>query len=134
MSQGASAYLGIPIEAMMKGSTASVRRGERRSRNGSSTPSTQAMEKPSADTRAVAERDRLGDVVGDEDDGLAPELPQLEQVGLQLGAGLRVDRGERLVHQDHRRIVGEGSDQRGALAHPAGKLVRIIALEAGKPD
>src|SRR5437773_2597328 len=40
---------------------------------------------------AVAERDRFDDVVSDEDDGLAPKLPQVEQVGLELGAGLRVN-------------------------------------------
>ena len=54
ISHGASAYFGMPIEAMMEGSTASVARGERRSRNGSSTPATPAMAKPSADTRSVA--------------------------------------------------------------------------------
>ena len=46
ISQGASAYFGMPIEAMMKGSTASVARCERRSRNGSSTPATAAIAKP----------------------------------------------------------------------------------------
>ena len=89
---------------------------------------------PAEHQRAVAERDRLGDVVGDEDDGLAPEAPQREQVGLQLGAGLRIHGGERLVHQDDGRIVGEGADERRALAHAAGQFVRIIALEAGEPD
>ena len=84
--------------------------------------------------RAVTQRDRLADVVGDEDDGLATELPQLEQVGLQDGAGLRVERAERLVHQDHRRIVGERADQRGALPHAARQLVRVVLLEAGQPD
>ena len=81
-----------------------------------------------------AERDRLGDVVGHEHDGLAAEIPQLEQVLLQLRARLRIERAERLVHQDHRRIVDQRADQRGALAHAAGELVRIMVLEAGKPD
>ena len=84
--------------------------------------------------RAVAQRDRLGDVMGDEDDGLAPEVPKPEQVVLQLHARLRVERAERLVHQDDRRIVDERADEGGALAHAAGELVRIVVLEAGKAD
>ena len=51
-----------------------------------------ARRPPRQHQRAVAERDRLGDVVGDEDDGLALEAPQPQQVLLQLRAGLRVDR------------------------------------------
>ena len=89
---------------------------------------------PAEHQGAIAECDRLGDVVGHEDDGLAPQPPQRQQVGLQLRARLRIHGGERLVHQDDRRIVGEGADQRRALAHAAGQFVRIIALEAGKPD
>src|SRR2546430_9811128 len=48
--------------------------------------------------RAVAERDRLRDVVRDEDDGLPPQVPEAQEVGLQLRARLRVQRAERLVH------------------------------------
>ena len=89
---------------------------------------------PRQHQRAVAERDRLGDVVGDEDDGLAAEVPEPQQVLLQLHAGLRVERAERLVHQDDRRIVDQRADQRGALAHAAGQLMRIVVLEAGEAD
>ena len=49
-------------------------------------------------------------------------------------AGLRIERAERLVHQDHRRIVGQRADQRGALAHAAGEFVRIMILEPAKAD
>ena len=72
--------------------------------------------------RTVAERDRLGDVVGDEDDGLAAEVPEPQEILLQLHPRLRVERAERLVHQDHRRIVDQRADQRGALAHAAGQV------------
>ena len=65
---------------------------------------------------------------------LRPRFHSLSRSACSCGAGLRVDGGERLVHQDHGRIVGERADQRRALAHAAGQLVRIVALEAGEPD
>ena len=54
ISQGASAYFGMPMVNMMAGSTASVARGERRSRNGRITPAMPAMAKPATATRSVA--------------------------------------------------------------------------------
>ena len=42
--------------------------------------------------RAVAERDRFRDVMGDEHDGLAAEVPQPQQILLQLRPGLRIER------------------------------------------
>ena len=90
--------------------------------------------RPRQHQRAVSERDRLGDVVGHEHDRLAAEIPEPEQVLLQVQAGLRIERAERLVHQDDRRIVGERADQRGPLAHAAGQLMRIVVLEAGEAD
>src|SRR5262249_55524443 len=45
---------------------------------------------------------------------------------------LRVERRERLVHQQNFRIVGKGARDRHALAHAAGKLVRIILGETGE--
>ena len=52
---------------------------------------------------AVAEQQRLLDRVGDVDHGLAGLLPDAHQFGLQDHAVLRIERGERLVHQQHRR-------------------------------
>ena len=54
---------------------------------------------------AVAEHDRLVDRMGDEHHGLAlvGPLHELQQLLLQDLAGLRVERGERLVHQQDRR-------------------------------
>ena len=54
ISQGARAYFGMPMVNMMAGSTASVARGERRSRNGRITPTIPAMAKPATATRSVA--------------------------------------------------------------------------------
>ena len=47
---------------------------------------------------------------------------------LEVGAGLRVDRGERLVHEQDLGLVGEGPRDRHALLHPAGELPRIACL------
>ena len=65
---------------------------------------------------AVAELDRLVDVVGDEDDRLADLLLQAQQLVLQALAVDRVDRAERLVHQHQRRVGGQGAGHAHALA------------------
>src|SRR4051812_47023809 len=55
---------------------------------------------------AVAEADGLAHVVGDEHDGLAALLPDALEVVVKLAAGERVERRERLIHQEHLRIRG----------------------------
>ncbi len=47
---------------------------------------------------------------------------------------MRVERAERLVHQQQRRIVDQRAHQRDALLHAAGQLPRIAVLEAGEAD
>ena len=60
--------------------------------------------------------------------------PDLQQLGLHELARLGVERGERLVHQQHQRIGRQRPRQVDALLHAAGQLRRIVALEAGEPD
>ena len=87
------------------------------------------------DGDAGADLQRLVEIVADEDDG-ALQLPlQLEQLVLQLGADQRIERRERLVHQQDRRVGGEGARQADALLHAAGQLVRVLAgpLARGRP-
>ena len=72
--------------------------------------------------------------MGDEQHGLAALLPDAQQLGLHDLAGLRVERGERLVHQQDFRIDRERAREVDALAHAAGKLARIVVLEAFEPD
>ncbi len=73
---------------------------------------------------AVGEEDRLGDRVGDEGDGLAGLHPDFLDQQVHLVAGEGVERAERLVHQQHRRIDGKAADDRGALLHAARQFAR----------
>src|SRR6266704_1362034 len=82
----------------------------------------------------LAEVHRLLDAVGDEHDGLAGLLPDAQQLVLEAVAGLRVQRGERLVHQQHVRVEGEAAGDGHPLLHPAGQLMRVPVGEAGQPD
>ena len=72
--------------------------------------------------------------VGDEQDGHAPLVPDLLEVEHQLVAGERIERAERLVHQELRRVVNERATERDALPHAAGELVRVFVLEAAEAD
>ena len=74
------------------------------------------------DRDAVAHLDRLVDVVRDEDDRLADLAVQPQQLGLQAEARDRVERAERLVHQQQRRVGSERAREADALALPAGEL------------
>ena len=60
--------------------------------------------------------------------------PDLQQLGLHVLARLRVERGERLVHQQHDRIRRQRPRQVDPLLHAAGQLRRIVALESGEAD
>ena len=62
-------------------------------------------------------------------------LPHLEDQVLQVGAGLRVDRGERLVHQQDLGLVGQRAGDRHALLHAARELPRVAVEGAasGRP-
>jgi hypothetical protein len=71
--------------------------------------------------------------VGDEHDGDAAAGPDRQQLALELLSGERIERAERLVHQQDAGIVGEHARNGDALLHAAGELVRVAiggALEA----
>ena len=72
---------------------------------------------------AVAERHRLGLVVGDVDRGDAEAAQQLVDLEPQRIAQLGVERGQRLVEQQGARLHGERARQRHALALAARELV-----------
>ena len=62
----------------------------------------------------------------DEDDGLLQPRLKLQKLVLQLGADQRIERGERLVHEQDRRLGGEGAGQADALLHAARQLMRVF--------
>ena len=61
--------------------------------------------------------------------------PDAQQLVAHGHARLLVERGERLVHQQHRRVLHQAARDRDALLHAAGQLVRIALAEAvaGRP-
>src|SRR5438309_8228260 len=86
---------------------------------------------PCEDLDPVRQRDRFHEVVGHKDDGATAALPQLEQLILEDQARLRIQRAERLVHEDHvDALVHERPDDRDPLTHPAGEFMRIMMLKA----
>src|SRR5207253_655735 len=76
------------------------------------------------DRDAVADLDRLVDVVGDEDDGLPQLLLEPEELVLEAGPDDRIDRAEGLVHQHQRRVRRECPRETHALALAPGELGR----------
>ena len=79
---------------------------------------------------AGREEDRLGDRVRDEHDRRRELLPDREQLEVQALARHLVERAERLVHQQQRRLEGERARDRDALLHPARELPRVVVAEA----
>ena len=77
----------------------------------------------------IAEADRLADVVRHEHHGLAGRPPQRLELVVQHVTGHRVERAERLVHQQDLRVLRERPRQRGALPHAARELVRTLLRE-----
>ena len=64
---------------------------------------------------AGAEQQGFAQVVGDEDDCLSQALLQGQEFALQFGAGDGIERAERLVHQEKRRIGGQSAGHADSL-------------------
>ena len=56
------------------------------------------------------------------------------QLQLHVLAELEVERAERLVEQEHARMVDERAPERDALLLAAGELLRLALREPGEPD
>ena len=80
-----------------------------------------------------ADLQRLVEIVADEDDGLLQRALQLDQLVLQMLADQRVERRERLVHQQDAGVGGEGARQADALLHAAAELVGELVGELVEP-
>ena len=82
---------------------------------------------------AVAELQRLIDVVGDHDHGFFEALLKVQELALEFMTGNRVERAKGFIEQDDPGIGREGSRKGHALSLPAGqfngitrsKLVRV---------
>src|SRR6267143_5052582 len=84
------------------------------------------------DDDAVAEEYRLLDVVGDEDDGLARALPELDELFLHGLARLRIEGAEGLVHQQDFGIDRQHARKRHALLHSARQLGGVVVAEVAE--
>src|SRR5687768_14705336 len=65
---------------------------------------------------AMGQRERLEHVVGHDDDGLVQPRLNAPELALQFGAGDRIERTERLVHQQYRGVRRQGARDADALA------------------
>ena len=81
----------------------------------------------------MRQRERFGLVVRHVDERDADLLLQIDELDLHVLAELRVERRERLVQQQHRRMGDQRPRDRHALLLPARKLVRVALAEAGQP-
>ena len=82
----------------------------------------------------VGHRHRLFLVVGDDDEGHAEPALQLHQFELGAFAQLLVERGQRLVEQQHLRAARQRARQRHALLLAAGELIGLALLQALELD
>ena len=86
---------------------------------------------------AVGEIDGLLDAVSDEEDRPRIDAGEPDQLLLHHDARLRVERAERLVHQEHVGLEHIGARDGDALLHAAGELVRkgaLVALQVHERD
>ena len=80
----------------------------------------------------VGERGRVLEVVRDEDRRQRELAQQLLQLGAHRALRVRVERGERLVEQEHARVAGERARERDALALAAGERGRAARRRGGR--
>src|ERR1700733_6254693 len=86
------------------------------------------------DDDAIAHQHGLVDGVRDEDGRGGPLIEYPQHLKLEHVPCLRVQRGERLVHEEHAGLDRQGAREAGPLLHPAGELVRVGGLEPLKAD
>ena len=71
---------------------------------------------------AVAQFERLIQIMADENNGALQFGLQIQQLVLQAGADQRVKGGKRLVHQQNGGLGGKGAGKADALLHPSRKF------------
>ncbi len=83
---------------------------------------------------AIGQEHGLAETVRDEDDGLVRSRQQHRKIFAEHHARLLVERAERLVHQKNVGLQAECARERGALAHAARQLGRIMLGKVEKAD
>ena len=78
---------------------------------------------------AIAKTNGFANVVRNENDGASGFAPDTLQFVVEQIAGLRVERSERLVHQQDIGLSGKRPRNGNTLAHSSGKLVNVAFLE-----
>src|SRR5438046_2898182 len=86
------------------------------------------------DEHAVAERDRLFEVMGHEDDRRGGGRPQVEQLVFHQRPCLHIEGAEGFVHEQDPGPVDQALSEGDALAHAARQLIRVAVLEAGEAN
>ena len=84
---------------------------------------------PRHDKDAVCHDDRLIDVVRDKYDRLLGLLPDAQHLTLHHAPGQRVERRQRLVHQQDLRVDGKRTGDLEALAHTTRGVTRVVPGE-----
>ena len=77
---------------------------------------------------AVSQIDRLIQIMGDEKNGDIEVLPDIQQMVLHAGTGLRIECAEGLIHEQDARLVDQRTGNCHALAHTARKFVRTLVV------
>ena len=86
------------------------------------------------DHDAVGQVERLVDVVGHQHHGGAQATAGVGEQVLHSQPRQRVERGERLVEEQHLGVADQRPRQRDALRHAPRELVRVGPLEPHQPD
>ncbi|MNZ54927.1 hypothetical protein D3C78_728400 [compost metagenome] len=86
------------------------------------------------DRDPVADTNRFVQIVSDEYCRLAQFLGQLAELILQLPANQRVERAERLIHQDHFRVCGDCPGKPYPLLHAPGQFAGVARHPVAQPD
>src|SRR6185312_14537520 len=82
----------------------------------------------------VGEERGLAQIVGDQYHGEAEFLPEVAQHAPELLPRESVERRERLVQHEQRRLMDQRATERDTLLHAAGQLPREAFAEAVEPD
>ena len=84
------------------------------------------------DDHSGGKNKRFLHVVGDQKTGVAPLLPQIDQLALHGQTGEGVELAQGLVQDQQAGIIDKGSGLRHPLRHAARQLMRIEVGEAGQ--